>query len=171
MQLCVWAVSNIPSMQGQGQVKVWNNKWSVIVRGKCFVGVLKSWVTSVAQPSWPILLAHCKQPRHPALLWLFDLKINYCKFSPLHPTRGSPALHTVFRQRSGKWQSPDFLACNALPLSLKRFYKQHWQSLCSLINLHISIKYLPNIKVLPHLQRLEKWCYIMPPVIYKSPYV
>ena len=39
---------------------------------------------------------------YPALLWLFDLKINYCKFSPLDPTPGSPALHTVFRQKVGK---------------------------------------------------------------------
>ena len=39
---------------------------------------------------------------YPALLWLFDLKINYCKFSPLHPTPGSPALHTVFRQKVRK---------------------------------------------------------------------
>ena len=42
-----------------------NNKCQSSSVESVFVGVLKSWVTSVAQPSWPILLTHCKQPRLP----------------------------------------------------------------------------------------------------------
>ena len=54
---------------------------------------------------------------YPALLWLFDLKINYCKFSPSTQHQGHQHYIQFSGKRSGKWQSPDFLACNALSLS------------------------------------------------------